>query len=162
MKEILDKISSYNLFNYLLPGIIFALAVEKLTGYPLLGGDIIVNAFVAYFTGLVVSRFGSLVVEPILRKVRLVKFVNYSEYVKASKKDPKIELFSEINNSYRTLSSMLILTLLLTGWEFVEYKWIVLKGISPYLLLGSLIVMFLYSYKKQTEYIIKRVALNHK
>mgnify|MGYP001578418121 FL=1 len=52
MKEILDKISPYNLFNYLLPGVIFALIVEKLTSHPLLGEDIATNAFIAYFDGL--------------------------------------------------------------------------------------------------------------
>lgn len=162
MKEILDKISSYNLFNYLFPGVVFALIVEKLTGYPLLGEDNILNAFVAYFIGLVVSRFGSLVVEPILRKIQLVKFVDYSEYIAASKKDSKIELFSEINNSYRTLSSMLILTFLLKGWLLIEQTWVSLKAMSPYLLALSLLIMFLYSYKKQTEYIIKRVGMNQK
>lgn len=162
MKEILDKISSYNLFNYLLPGVIFALIVEKLTSHPLLGEDIATNAFIAYFAGLSVSRFGSLVVEPILRKIGLLKFVNYSSYVVASKKNPKIELFSEINNSYRTLSSMLILTLMLKGWQLIENKWTTLQAISPYLLVGSLLALFLSSYKKQTEYIVKRVATNHK
>ena len=33
MKEILDKLSSYNIFNYLLPGIIFVVLMGKLTHY---------------------------------------------------------------------------------------------------------------------------------
>lgn len=162
MKEILDKISSYNLFNYLLPGFIFAFMVERLSNYQLLSEDIATNAFIAYFIGLSVSRFGSLVVEPIFRKTGLLKFVNYSTYLAASKKDPKIELFSEINNSYRTLISVLILTLSVKVWQLIGYRWTTFQQISPYLLVVILLILFLFSYKKQTDYIVKRVIANHK
>ena len=35
MKEIIDKISSYNLFNYLFPGIIFVIILREITKYDL-------------------------------------------------------------------------------------------------------------------------------
>jgi hypothetical protein len=54
MKELLDKISSYNLFNYLLPGVLFATLAEYLTSYHLVQDDLVVGAFVYYFMGLVV------------------------------------------------------------------------------------------------------------
>lgn len=36
MKDLLDKLSSYNIFNYLLPGIIFTALVEMLTSIKLI------------------------------------------------------------------------------------------------------------------------------
>ena len=160
MKELLDKISSYNIFNYLFPGILFAVISKQLTGYSFLQDNLIIGAFVYYFIGLVISRFGSLSIEPLLRKLSFLKFANYKDFVSASKKDSKIELLSEINNMYRTLSSMFVLLLLLKLYELIESKVPILKDWSTYILLALLLVMFLFSYRKQTNYITKRIKSN--
>lgn len=67
MKEILDKLTSYNLFNYLLPGVVFAVLASKVTRFTLIQQDLVAGAFLYYFIGLVISRFGSLILEPILK-----------------------------------------------------------------------------------------------
>ena len=121
---------------------------------------LIVAAFLAYFIGLIVSRFGSLIVEPILKKASFLKFADYADFILASKEDPKIEMLSEANNMYRTFCSMLILLMLLKTSELIEFKYQILKNINPYILIILLLVMFLYSYKKQTEYIVKRIKEN--
>jgi hypothetical protein len=75
MKEILDKLSSYNLFNYLLPGIIFVVLASEITRYSFIHDDIVIGAFLYYFIGLVISRFGSLAIEPLWPATRkLVQF----------------------------------------------------------------------------------------
>ena len=68
MNELLSKLSSYNLFNYLLPGVVFSITVEAWTTYSITRGDLLSDAFVFYFAGLVISRIGSLLVEPALKK----------------------------------------------------------------------------------------------
>lgn len=161
MKEILDKISSYNLFNYLLPGVLFVIILNKFTTYSFTQDNFIVGAFIYYFVGLVISRIGSLIVEPILKKISFLKFADYREFISASKKDPKIELLSESNNMYRTFSSMLTLLILLKLYEFIEFKFSMLKYWSPYILILLLLVMVIYSYRKQTEYITKRIKVNN-
>ena len=160
MKEILDKLSSYNLFNYLLPGAVFIVIADSLTSYIFWQENLIVGAFLAYFIGLIVSRFGSLIVEPILKKASFLKFADYADFILASKEDPKIEMLSEANNMYRTFCSMLILLMLLKLFELIEFRYPILKNINPYILIILLLVMFLYSYKKQTEYIVKRIKEN--
>ena len=162
MKDVLDKISSYNLFNYLLPGVLFTVIASNLTSYSFLQENIIISAFVAYFIGLVISRFGSLILEPFLRKISFLKLAVYASYISASKKDPKVDLLSESNNIYRTFSSMFILILLLKIFELIELKYPILKGWNPYILIALLLIMFLCSYKKQTEYITKRIKANNK
>lgn len=42
MKDLLDKISSYNIFNYLLPGVLFAAFVDALTSFQVLQRDPVV------------------------------------------------------------------------------------------------------------------------
>ncbi len=157
MKELFDKISSYNLFNYLFPGILFAVISNKTTTYSFLQENFIVGAFVYYFIGLVVSRIGSLVIEPILKKIAFVKFADYKDFVAASKKDAKIDLLSEINNMYRTVCSMFFLLLLLKLYELIESRLPGLKDWNAYILLTSLLIMFLLAYRKQTNYITKRI-----
>lgn len=160
MKELLDKISSYNLFNYLFPGILFAVLSKEITTYSFLQENLIIGVFVYYFIGLVVSRIGSLIIEPILRKLAFLKFSDYQDFISASQKDSKIELLSEINNMYRTLSSLFILLILLKAYEMIESKLPILKGWNSYILLALLLFMFLFSYRKQTNYITKRIKGN--
>jgi hypothetical protein len=69
INELIDKVSSYNIFNYLLPGAIFTVFIENITNYRITQNDLLVNIFLVYFVGLIISRFGSLVVEPIFKKV---------------------------------------------------------------------------------------------
>lgn len=87
MKELLDKISSYNLFNYLFPGILFAILSKEITTYSFLQENLIIGVFVYYFIGLVVSRIGSLIIEPILRKLSFLKFADIKDFISALQKN---------------------------------------------------------------------------
>jgi hypothetical protein len=161
MTELLDKISSYNLFNYLLPGILFAVIASKFTHYSFLGYEIVVALFLYYFIGLVVSRFGSLVIEPLLRWTGFVKYVeDYGTFVDASKTDPKVELLSEVNNTYRTLISLFVLLLLLKLYEKAAAHWPLLERFHLLVLVVILGATFVFAYKKQTEYVKKRIKAN--
>jgi hypothetical protein len=161
MEKLLDKISSYNLFNYLLPGVLFVVILNIFTIYKITLDNLIVNAFLCYFIGLVISRFGSLFVEPLLKKISFLKFVSYSDFVSASKKDPTIEILSEANNMYRTFSSMFILIVLLKIYEWIGLLFPVISKGDTFVLVLLLLTMFLFSYRKQTKYIVKRIKANN-
>lgn len=160
MKDLFSKLSSYNLFNYLLPGIIFVVLSRELTNCSFIQDDIVIGVFLYYFVGLVISRFGSLAIEPLLRRLSFLRFADYKDFIAASKKDEKIELLSEINNTYRTLCSLFILLFLLKLYEQIESKLPILKDWSAIVLVALLLVMFLFSYRKQTNYITERIKAN--
>jgi hypothetical protein len=160
MKDLLDKLSSYNLFNYLLPGILFAFFTEAFTHIKLLQKDLIVGVFLYYFLGLVISRVGSLIIEPVLKKIRFVEFAPYQDYVKASKIDTKIDVLSEANNMYRTFCALFLLIDIVVFYDFLSQKYLVIEVLSPYLCLIFLLILFLVSYRKQTAYIKKRISAN--
>lgn len=160
MKEILDKISSYNLFNYLLPGTVFVFLLAKISVINLIQKDILIGGFLYYFIGLVISRIGSVIIEPLLSKLNFIKFADYSDFVTYSKVDTKIDILSESNNMYRTIIA-LILCLLLTKL----FTWITeISGLtkiwSYIILLIVILILFLFSYRKQTNYITKRIIAN--
>jgi hypothetical protein len=157
MKDLLDKISSYNLFNYLFPGIIFVVISSKITEYSFLQENLILGAFVYYFIGLVISRFGSLLIEPTLTNISFLKFAGYKDFISASKDDPKIELLSEVNNMYRTLCSLFVVLLLFKLYVMLELKLPGLKPYNLYILLVVLLITFLFSYRKQTSFIKERI-----
>jgi hypothetical protein len=157
MKDLLSKLSSYNLFNFLFPGIIFAALSKEVTHYSFIQQDIITGAFLYYFIGLVISRFGSLVIEPLLKRLSFLQFADYKDFIAASKKDEKIELLSEVNNTYRTLCSLFILLLLLKLYDGVQGRFPTLKEWDTIILVVLLLGMFLLSYRKQTGYIRKRI-----
>jgi hypothetical protein len=157
MKNLLDKLTSYNLFNYLLPGIIFVVVSNAFTSFSFVQQDIILGAFLYYFIGLVISRIGSLVVEPVLKRLLFVRFSDYTEFISASKTDTKLNLLSEANNMYRTFCSLFFLILLLKGYERMTYTFPIVGKWGSMALIIGLLVMFLFSYRKQTLYITKRI-----
>lgn len=162
MNDFLNKLTSYNLFNYLLPGILFAIIADEFMSFHFIQENIVIGVFIYYFIGLVISRFGSLVIEPLLRKISYLKFSPYPEFVSASKEDSKIEILSEVNNMYRTFCSLFSLLLLLKVYNAIECKVPVIGTYSPYILIVILLIMFLFAYRKQTKYITSRIETKRK
>ena len=157
MKDILDKLSSYNIFNYLLPGILFVAIAKYFTGYDFIHENNLIGAFLYYFMGMIISRFGSLTIEPVLKKSKFVIFSDYSDFISASKKDEMINILSEANNTYRTLIAMLLLLLLLKFYKYLDIMCNFSKEISISIAVVLVLFMFLFAYRKQTIYITKRI-----
>ncbi|MDA3909931.1 MAG: hypothetical protein PF448_01065 [Bacteroidales bacterium] len=160
MKELLDKLSSYNIFNYLFPGVVFVVLLSKISEYDLIQKDIITGAFLYYFIGLIISRVGSLFIEPFLKWINFLKFSEYSKFVSASKVDEKIDLFSEVNNMYRTLCSLFLLLAISKVYETYLSELTFFKNYGSVFIIVLLLILFVFSYRKQTSYITKRVESN--
>ena len=161
MNELLGKITSYNLFNYLLPGVLFVVMLDKFTDFSFTQENIVIGVFVYYFAGLIISRFGSLILEPVLKKVSFIRFAEHQDFVSSSKQDQKIETLLEASNMYRTFTAMFFLLLLFKLYNFLSVKFPILNESSLYIFIALLLAMFLFSYRKQTEYISKRIKVNN-
>lgn len=150
MTELLQKLSTYNIFNYLFPGVVFVILLKHVTNIYLIMNDLVLGMFLYYFFGLVLSRIGSILIEPVLRCTKIVQFSDYARFIKASKLDNKIELLSEVNNMHRTIIAMLVV-LLVTS--------ICNGSATCYLTTGllGLVILFILSYRKQTSFITKRI-----
>jgi len=157
MVDLLSKISSYDLFNYLLTGIIFVILADKFTRYSFIQQDIAMGLFLYYFIGLIISRIGSLVTEPFLRLISFIKFEPYNNFLAASELDRKLELLSEVNNTYRTFCSLFVIILLLKLYEWIQSKIPALIDWDFTILMVLMLFIFLLSYRKQTSFITKRI-----
>jgi C4-dicarboxylate transporter len=158
MKEIFEKLSSYNIFNYLFPGVLFVVIAKHTTIYDFVQSDIILGFFSYYFIGLVISRVGSLFIEWFLKKIKFVKYCDHKDYATAEKQDEKVKLLQEINNMYRTLISMGLLLLLLKLYEFLSVKFQFCDTVTQIALLVFVLILFLLSFRKQTKYVVKQVS----
>ena len=157
MEKLLEKLTSYNLFNYLFPGIIFSILLEKTTNYSIIQENIVVEAFLVYFIGLLISRISSLIIEPTLKKVKFVKFADYKDFVLASEYDNKIELLSESNNMYRVFISLFVVLIIVNIYEQLLQQ--TLGEYTNFVVTVLLLLLFLFSYRKQTNYITQRVEI---
>ena len=159
MKELLEKLSSYNIFNYLLPGVVFVILADALTAFHFIQRDIILGVFLYYFIGLIISRLGSIIIEPLLKWCKFVKFAPYADFVAASKEDKSLEVLSEANNMYRTFCSLFLSLISLKIYEILSISFPVMGQWATELLVVSLLILFCFSYRKQTQYITKRIQI---
>ena len=79
MDKIIEKMDSYNIFNYLLPGALFNYLFKQFFDMELVQGNIVENLFVYYFLGMIVSRIGSIFIEPICKKIKY-SYCSYSYF----------------------------------------------------------------------------------
>lgn len=162
MNDLLGKISSYNLFNYLLSGILFVILVDVFTSYSFAQKDLVVGVFLYYFIGLVISRIGSLFVEPVLKWVKFLRFADYADFVSVSKIDSKLEILSEQNNIYRTLIAVFGSVIFLKAFELLKGDFACIAKFQSELLFVFILLLLLFGYRKQTAYITKRIESNLK
>lgn len=159
MEHFLNKLSSYNFFNYLLPGVLFATLAEVYTSYSFTHPNLVITVFAYYFIGMVISRFGSLVFEPIMKTINFVSFVEHEAFVKAVSRNPRLEILFESSNTYRTVASAFVLLLLAKLYEVLNLYFSLSGNLTT--LLTALLIMFLFSYRKQTAYINRTIkAIN--
>lgn len=159
MEKCIEKISAYNILNNILPGVVFCYLSKVLLGKELIEGSIVDSLFTYYFIGMVVSRIGSLIIEPICKKTRIVKYFNYNDYMIACRKDEKIQTLSETNNIYRTLLALCITLILFMLFVHLRKIWCWFSDVSNWIVISGLILIFALSYRKQTKYVYDRVDL---
>ena len=92
MDKIIEKISSYHIFNNLVPGYLFLIISSQIMKKNLIIDSLIYSFFEAYFIGIIISRISSLVIEKIIVKIWNLKKEPYDKYIEANKKDDKLEI----------------------------------------------------------------------
>lgn len=163
MNDIINKITSYNLFNYLLPGVLYSISVNHFTRLQLPIENVLEALFVCYFIGLMISRMGALIVKPILVKLTyLPKELPYNKFLDAEQKDSKISILSQEGNVYRTLIALGLSIILSIGIDKllsdapISNVWIFC------ILVVLLIVLFIYAYVRQSRFLSERIHNNLK
>jgi len=159
MEKLLEKISNYNLFTNLVPGYLFLIMNEFLLNKKLLLDNIIYSFFIAYFIGIVISRFSSLIVENIIFKIFKQNKQCYFNFLLAERNNKKIEILTQDSNMYRSLCSLMIIEFIIKLMDMINILIYINKDSIILLIILLLIVLFAFSYIKQNNYIIQRIMI---
>ena len=158
MDEIIKKVAAYDLMNALIPGAVLVFFLKVFNYLELEDCDAFFLGVLSYLLGLVASRVGSLIIEPIAKKVGWIQH-DYEHYVKAEKHDNKIIRLTTVPNMYRTLTGSVVVlaiialgSLVPAGCRFLLY---VFYGITCF-------IIFLSGWIKQEYYVLQRVNLYRK
>lgn len=112
---------------------------------------------ISYVAGVILSRLGSIVVEPVAKKAFKLEFAPYADYCQAEKRYPKLATMNTENNIYRTFvatGACLLLGAPLIGLLGMGNG----NALCALVLLATFfIVVFMIAYIKQTNYIVNRV-----
>lgn len=162
MNNVIEKLGTYQIMTNLLPGAFFGMALRFFFELSLQTENFGEEILVYYFMGFVINRIGSLIVKPILEKMKFIQEAPYPDYLKAVKVDAKLDILSETNNYFRsTLTCFILLPIvglirmLIAHIGWIDRWW---KGFA----MAFLIVLFLFSYRKQTDIVKRRTeAINN-
>ncbi len=160
--SLVEKISEYKLFNYLLPGSVYLISSRYVAGAVPFENNVMLFLLAAYFVGMVLSRVGSLIIEPVLRWVRFVRFCDYRDFVKAESVDPKLTSLSQENNTYRSMTSVFAVLLIEKVALALRPKFTQWDQVVGWALPISFLLLFVFSHRKQCRYIVRRVEANKK
>lgn len=156
----LGRVSNYNLLNNLIPGAILCVILKYLVGYDLMNVGTLELLVIFYFVGMINGRIGSLVVEPFLKKIKIVAFRDHKLFVEAEQKDKKIIYLSETNNMYRSMISVAFTALLVKLYRVgvdLHWDW---GNVTEWIVLVTMLILFSCAYRKQTKYIVSRIDVH--
>ena len=157
IEDVLKKLDEYRIFNYILPGAVFAFFGSKLTSAQFLQADIFAAFFLYYFLGMTISRIGS-ALEAVLVKLRLIKLAPYEEYCRASKVDAKIDKLNGERNTFRTLAALPLVLGLLAGYMAICERCGVSVEAQAAGGLCGLFILYGFATIQRTKYVRNRVG----
>lgn len=160
--KLLEKISTYQILNYMIPGGVLCVLLKYWVGYNIIDFSIAENVIIVYFVGMVNSRLSSLVLKKILKKTHFIKETDPEEFIKAEKRDAKLTVLSDINNMFRSMTNVMLLLLIAYGLKHIScIETFVLNNIN-WIAIASLFVLFLFSFREQTRVVKKRIETDNK
>lgn len=168
--------------NNFLSGVCFYVFINEFTIWEIDIDNDVVLVWLLYFVGIIISRVGSLLIEPTLktipyisimqtvdsngnnsRKIKLEKFLlfkPYRDFIEAERVDKKIDTLSAINNIYRSMISVCFCVLIVKIYEITLHgSFSVMLNGNLEVFLGAILLMifFSFSYRKQTSYVVERI-----
>lgn len=155
-----EKISAYQILNYIIPGSVLCVLLKCWIGYNLIAYSMVENVIICYFIGMVNSRLSSLVLRKLLRATKFIKETSPEDFIRAEKKDAKLTVLSDINNMFRSMANAMILLVLAYGVKHIDTIESFIVDNFNWIAMVSLLVLFLFSFREQTKVVKKRVEEN--
>lgn len=156
MEKIIEKMEEYKIIINLIPGYFFLWLLKYYVEIEFPFENVFQEFIITYVVGTAIGRIASIIFSRFLRKIKVIQFANYKNYVEASKKDAQISKLLMNANFYRNLFTVIIVIFILKGIiKFAaDFEWI--KNISLIILL----IIFILAFIKEEVNITGRVNIN--
>lgn len=158
LTKLISLLDNFYLASYIIAGAAVGIGLT-LIDIPFFHTEFWINLGLCYFAGMIASRLGSLVIEPVCKMCKIISWEPYAKFLEAERKDTTAKLLSlsKVNGTYCTMTAVSLILfivsivnniLALSDWT--QY----LKFPLVYLLV---FILFLLSYRKQVGYTVKRI-----
>ena len=157
MDKIFESLNHYDIVTCLIPGIVFCQLIDWLYGTKFIEENTITLMIISYVFGIIVSRIGSIIIEPLCKVSKIIVMADYEQWRKAASQCEEVKTLTTKSTVYRSwVALMLIQIILLLIFPLSDFASNIGKC---YLFFGQFIVLILLilSYRKQIDYVCKRV-----
>ena len=154
LRMIAEKLSTYRFFNFIIPGAVLIGFIKYFHLINIPKTNIWWFLLLSYFCGIVLSRIGSVVVEEPMKSLKIIKKYDVNNYIMKQKENTLVGTMLELANTYRTISALMLIILILTiisfPFECKTFKYLFVEFL--------LLILFIYSFYKQYNYFIKTLS----
>ena len=151
----LGNFSAYDFITNFVPGVVFAAIATLGSQFDFTNDNVFIGPSLYFFFGVVASRLGSLIVEPVLIASRFIARGDYNSFLIAEQNDKKIQPLMETCNFYRTqLTSLLCIVPLLIFFPKANPSFD-LCALVFFVVSSALI--FAFSLRKQSQFLKVRI-----
>lgn len=161
MENLVNSISKYQLAINLIPGYIFAILLQRYAHIVLFEGDVLQDAFVSYFFGLIIGRIGSIFVEGLMDYFNdtYKSAPEYEDKVKAERIDPKIEKLDRQCTIYRNCCAGCCCVIIGIIINFFWGDGLLLSSLKYGFIFFMLIILLVKAMEKQCHYVNERIRI---
>ena len=157
MEKLIETLNHYELITCLIPGLMFCQFTDWLYGTGFITDNSVTLIISGYVFGQVISRLGSLVVEPVCKKLKIIIMAPYHDWLEAIKADDKISTITEKSTVYRSWVALVLIHIFMPCVINLN-ECVLVFGYQKLLIIQLFILtFFLLAYRKQVAYVRKRV-----
>lgn len=158
LKEFVAKLTRYDWFTVFVPGLFAVVAFEKLGIGEFLSVGLLKALIYIFMVGIVSSRIGASIVEPIARIKRFGLSYKYEDYLEFRNKDSKgAEMLIGNSNFYRGMVGAFLLVLFTLLLSYLKHRLGLSSKAYATIVLSALLFLFADSYRRQLVFINKRI-----
>lgn len=158
MDKIIETLNPYDIITSLIPGIVFCQFTDWFYGTVLVTDDTASLLISGYIFGQLISRVGSLIVEPVCKITKIIVMAPYNEWLEAKRLDNEISSITEKSTVFRSWVSLALIQIIMPYIVNLNDSVIMFGYWNFFILQLVALVFLLLAYRKQVAYARKRVC----
>lgn len=158
LSKIISLLDNFYLATYIIAGSGLGIGLE-LIGVPFFVDKVWLNIGLCYFSGMISSRVSSLVIEPFCKWAKFIRREPYERFLNAEKLDKtgKLISMSKVCGIYCTMSAVCLIIIVVASIKLLDNICVWKEQIHTIIASLACFILFLCSYSKQNNYLVKRI-----